>query len=77
MKTIRKSPFLNSNFSFLMAFAGFLGMASFINLKDNDTEKEINKNSILTDLFLTNYLKKVRFGFIILLFIILTLEEDL
>lgn len=78
MNTIRKSPLVNSDFSFLMALAGFLGIACFINIKDNESnhEQASIQNSIFPFLFLINYFKKLRFGVIILMFIILTIEEN-
>jgi hypothetical protein len=78
MNTIRKSPLVNSDFSFLMALAGFLGMACFINIKDNENKPGQGsvQNSMLPLFFLINYFKKLRFGVIILMFIILTIEEN-
>lgn len=80
MKPIRKSPFMDPMYSLLMAVAALLGLAAFLNLKEKeektfDREVPDQKSVLKFSSFNVNY-SKIRFGFIMILFFLLFLNED-
>jgi hypothetical protein len=80
MKSIRKSPFMDPMYSLLMAVAAFMGLAAFLNLKEkeektSDREVPAQKSVLKFSSFNFNY-SKMRFGFIMILFFLLFLEDD-
>lgn len=80
MKTLRRSPFMEPMASFSMALATFIGIASFINLKDkeeeNDSKEDHEERLLAVRKSFFKYVKQARFASIIFIFILLFLEED-
>lgn len=78
MKQNRSYSFIHSSFSLLMAIAGFLGLSSFLNLKEEDEKQKESSvhNFILYFDFFYALFRQLRFGFILMIFILLFIEEE-